>query len=168
MQCKKRKVKCDESRPVCFNCLRRDDVDCSFRRQIDSAGGDGTRTEDAPSPLTKKIHSCSTSAPLRVLAMVGPSTWRGRSPSRLGHKRRHSLKSIQGSHPWKRASRMSRTTTAWHLCSRTIMPSSLSVTIGARSRHHVCRGVMPRPNSGKSAYHNSVFNTPTSFISCCR
>ncbi|KAL2877674.1 hypothetical protein SGCOL_007012 [Colletotrichum sp. CLE4] len=47
MQCKKCKVKCDESRPVCFNCLRRDDVDCSFRRQIDSAGDGGTRTENA-------------------------------------------------------------------------------------------------------------------------
>ncbi|KZL73098.1 C6 finger domain protein [Colletotrichum tofieldiae] len=41
-QCKKRKIKCDEARPSCLNCVRRD-ADCSFALEsVDAGTGSGT------------------------------------------------------------------------------------------------------------------------------
>ncbi|KXH60419.1 hypothetical protein CSAL01_05700 [Colletotrichum salicis] len=152
MQCKKRKVKCDESRPVCFNCLRRDDVDCSFRRQIDSAGGGGTRTENAITIEQEYPFLFDLSALARIAD--GRSEYVARQIAVALRTQAATLAQIN--------TRLSSLEMSLH---RTIMPSSPSFTIGARSRHHVYRGVMLRPYSGKSAYHNSVFNTSTSFIS---
>lgn len=47
-QCKRRKIKCDETRPACLNCCRRE-VNCSYALSSAAAGGrPGARTCNCP------------------------------------------------------------------------------------------------------------------------